>query len=378
MIDQHVKDLKSLDSARRREAIRALAQSGDPRATDALSYAARTDPDQKLRTMAANALRQIQQPAAVSGAAPAPTTAAPEIRPLVKPLEALPPAEIPLKQTDDQSRKRAVEHLNRAYDHRLKGEIHDGVAELGQAIRFDPALAADTRAVGLAAALTGAPPEQAIRAVIDRSKQWDVRRQRIDPGRDATVFALELLLLIGILTAVFSLFSAGLVESMSRMLNAPVNPAAVEAEMSRVFRTVKPAAFLTALPSALLLTGLLIFWNVVTFWIGLRLGGSGMVLRFLKLFMAVQIVAYTTAVLVQPILLGPVLASAPDVPAVQTLGWLSVSLSGLCVLAAFVGQAYVAGREHRIGFVKGLLSVILSSLIVGFFWAILSVITFGR
>src|SRR5512147_1634732 len=98
MIDQHIKHLKSVDSERRRAAIRALAESGDPRAVDPLKYAARTDPDPRLRDMAASAIRRIQAPAPVEAPQP---TAKPVITPLARPVTGK--AEPPSRAIDEQS-----------------------------------------------------------------------------------------------------------------------------------------------------------------------------------------------------------------------------------------------------------------------------------
>src|SRR5262245_30325897 len=169
MIDQHIKQLKSVDSDRRREAIRALAQSGDPRAIDPLKYAARTDPDPRLRDLAASAIRRIQTPA--PSETPQEATK-PVITPLAGPVKREPVREVekPAPEADEHSKKRAEGHLSRAFEHRIKGETRDAIAELADAVRVNPGLTGDNRALGLAADLTGQPPEQAIKGLLDMSK----------------------------------------------------------------------------------------------------------------------------------------------------------------------------------------------------------------
>jgi HEAT repeat protein len=370
MLDQHIKQLKSLDWNRRSEAIRALAESGDPRAVDPLKYAARTDPDPRLRDMAVRAIRRIE--------APAPAPQAPDPKPAITPLPRPIQAEA-IPDTGEESRQRAERHFKRAFEHRMKGESRDAIAELAEALRIDPGLASDNRTLSLAADLTAEPPEQAIQSLIVKSRQRGVRRSRATFGRDARIFTLELLVLLGALVVVMAVFNAGLVDVVRKMLDAPINPEAVETQMASVFKAVRPVDFLTALPVALLTIATLIVWDSVIFVAGGRMGGTGTILGLLKWLMAVQIASYVIAVLLQPVVLLPALAAAPrDVSVSQTLTSLSAAISVVCLGLGTIAQSYLTGREHRIGFVRGFMSVAIADLICFGFWAILSVFTFGR
>ncbi len=382
MLDQHIKQLKSVDHERRREAIRVLAQSGDPRAVEPLKYAARTDPDPHLREMAAIAVRRLQTLVGAAAAVPdsqaSEPAAKPATSPVIVPLARPVPAEPP-KSVSEPDRKRARACFERAYAHRLKGETRDAIAELADAFHADPGLASEPRAIGLAADLSGEPAERAVEALLAKSKQRGVRRSRALLGRDATTFIVELLVLFVVLTAVIALFNAGLTETIRKMLGSPINPEAVEREFGSVFRDVRPTDFLNALPAALLILGTLLVWDGLIFIVAVKWRGTGTILGTLKWLMAVQIAAYVAAVLLQPVILVPVLAAAsPGIPISQTLTTLSAAISIVCLVTALIAESYLTGREHRIGFVRGFITVVIASLICFGFWAILSVFTFGR
>jgi HEAT repeats len=376
MIDQHIKQLKSVDSDRRREAIRALAQSGDPRAIDPLKYAARTDPDPRLRDLAANAIRRIQAPVDSETPQAAPK---PVITPLAGPVKREPVRETsePQPETDEQSKKRAEGHLSRAFEHRIKGETRDAIAELADAVRVDPGLTRDKRAVSLAADLSGEPPEQAINSLLDMSKQRGVRRSRFVFGRDASIFAVEVIILIALLAVTLSLFGSSLVGAVTRGLNPNSWLPAVEAQLTQMFRNVGRVDFMSALPSAVLITGFLLLVDAVTYISGLIQRGTGNVLRFLGLFLALQIGAYLIGVLIQAPLLQAGLAESLVAPAEQTTSWVSTSVSALVIFGTILGGSYIAGRVHRIGFVRGFISVVLANLFLAAVWAILIPGAFG-
>jgi|GEM_PF-1974897 len=60
MLDQHLKQLRSPDLQKRREAIVALGNAGDPAAISVLHQIAATDPDGALREIASKAEHHLQ------------------------------------------------------------------------------------------------------------------------------------------------------------------------------------------------------------------------------------------------------------------------------------------------------------------------------
>src|SRR5258706_12610509 len=135
MYERHVEHLKSVESARRKEAIEALAESGDPRALGPLVRTAKNDPDRALRKLADGAARQVREQQNQAGGT------------VIQPLTPRPA--VPKYAASDSDKRKAREYLNRALNHRLNAETTDAIPELAKALKLDPALETDAGAVHL-------------------------------------------------------------------------------------------------------------------------------------------------------------------------------------------------------------------------------------
>src|SRR5687768_9080288 len=119
--------------------------------------------------------------------------------------------------TNEQARKRGKAHLDRAFDHRLKGEIQDAKAELAQAVIHDPELRNERGALSLAGDLTGASPEQAIDALLQESKTWNVRRQRVVIGPDILTLVLQIVITVAVFAIITATLGAGFIGSLNKV-----------------------------------------------------------------------------------------------------------------------------------------------------------------
>jgi hypothetical protein len=271
-----------------------------------------------------------------------------------------------------QARKRAKAHLDRAYDHRLKGEIHDAKAELAQAVIHDPELRTERGALSLAGDLTGAAQEQAIDALLEESKTWDVRRRRVVIGPDILTLVLQIVITIVVLAVITATLGAGFIGSLNTFLSSGSGAGAVMKELTGVLSSLRPSSPSVAIPLALLTMVLLIIWNTIIYMIGAAMGGTGSIVRFFQLMFGVQLVVYIALVFVQVIFLLPVVSAAGNsTQASWDQGWISLSLSGICAALAVAAQAFFAGRIHGIGLVRGFMSVLAASVVfIGLFTAL--------
>jgi hypothetical protein len=266
--------------------------------------------------------------------------------------------------TNEQARKRGKAHLDRAFDHRLKGEIQDAKAELAQAVIHDPELRNERGALSLAGDLTGASPEQAIDALLQESKTWNVRRQRVVIGPDILTLVLQIVITVAVFAIITATLGAGFIGSLNKVVNSGTGAREVLNEVTGVLSSLRPGSPSVAIPLALLTMVILVFWNTIIYMVGAAMGGTGSVVRFFRLMLGVQLVVYIFLVFVQVIFLMPFLSTAPG--STQTSwdqGWISLSLSGICGVLAVVVQAYFAGRVHGIGLVRGFMSLLAASIV---------------
>jgi hypothetical protein len=266
--------------------------------------------------------------------------------------------------TNEQARKRGKAHLDRAFDHRLKGELQDAKAELAQAVIHDPELRKERGAVSLAGDLTGASQEQAIDALLQESKTWNVRRQRVVIGPDILTLVLQIVITVAVFAIITATLGAGFIGSLNKVVNSGTGAREVLNEVTGVLSSLRPGSPSVAIPLALLTMVILVFWNTIIYMVGAAMGGTGSVVRFFRLMLGVQLVVYIFLVFVQVIFLMPFLSTAPG--STQTSwdqGWISLSLSGICGVLAVVVQAYFAGRVHGIGLVRGFMSLLAASIV---------------
>jgi hypothetical protein len=263
-----------------------------------------------------------------------------------------------------QARKRGKAHLDRAFDHRLKGELQDAKAELAQAVIHDPELRKERGALSLAGDLTGASQEQAIDALLQESKTWNVRRQRVVIGPDILTLVLQIVITVAVFAIITATLGAGFIGSLNTVVNSGTGAREVLNEVTGVLSSLRPGSPSVAIPLALLTMVILVFWNTIIYMIGAAMGGTGSVVRFFRLMLAVQLVVYIVLVFVQVVFLVPFLSTAPgSTQASWDQGWISLSLSGICGVLAVVVQAYFAGRVHGIGLVRGFMSLLAASIV---------------
>jgi hypothetical protein len=360
MFERHVEHLKSVESARRREAIEALAESGDPRALGPLVQTAKNDPDRDLRNLANSAAEQLREQQSQAGGT------------VIQPLTASPAT--PKHAASEGDKRKAREYLNRALSHRLNAENKDAIAELAKALKLDPALQTDAGAVHLASDLTGASSKLAVAAVIQKDHDLEILTHRTRLGRPAWVFMLELVLLFPVLVAVFALSGGSLIQALGKLTEITL-PAVFTAFQSSI-STLQPSDLSTALGAALFLFVTLLFADGIMYAMGMSRGGVASSVRFLGAMLAVQTILIVLIALLHAFIVVPVLSTpASRSSNAYSAAWVTTGVGGIILAGLVAGQSYVAGIAHRFGFVRGWLSVMIGSIAFAGLWIVIGLLT---
>jgi hypothetical protein len=411
VIEQYVQQLRSVSVDQRRAAIIALARAGDAGALSALAHVYRTDPDPALRELALKAGRHIQRLKGVPGtalptddspplAAYEPTTVpetlepAPQREPqpgeMIWPVwgvpggvsaqpappspdqssmqapgwqpswaaglpdldtgEPTPAPQGPPRYVNPQRQQIARGQLRQAFSFATVGDAQNALAELARAVQTDPALTGDESARRLAAELLSLPPQQAMPALLRRISAGELdgqgARQPIlstEFRRRAVIIAVEIPLLLLILVF-FILFYVYRVQHSVEAFD-------IDFILVDVLRWITPSLMGRALPVAAGSLVAVLFFVGITYVVGLLAHGTGTIMRFASVMIAVQIVVFLivgVGMLFVPFGIF-VPTGEPGQYLVQlNLGW--IFIGGVWVLGM---QAYAAARSHHVDLVKG-------------------------
>ncbi len=385
MIEPFIEQLRSLESAKRRAAIIALGKLGDLGALKHLAHVYRTDPDPELRDLALKTGRHIQQMnrapetdsleglgaaaaarpayAAAPDAAPHPADAQTKAawQPSWQPsrdeaMRGAPPAEEEPPQYVSAARQQVARgNLAQAYTFRTQGNNAAAILELGRALQTDPALIQNASARRLAADLTDLPPKQAIAQVLDDLASGKLSaeggaRLKVSPvfGTRLAVLAAELPLLL--LAVLF------FVVVYSYRLRVSMTTPDVNYILPSLLNVLNGGVLERALPKALAGMLMVFLYISAVYMIGTSAGGTGDVLRFANVMIAVQILMF--------VVLSLALLFIPFAT-FHNLGnntyALELHLGGLFIGGAwaFLMQAYFAGLAHRLQLPQGISMVVV-------------------
>lgn len=199
MDQEWLEKLRSPEPAIRRQAIRSLARSGDQQALKYLKYALENDPDPQLREYARrgarylwDALQQGDRSAGQAGPSippPKNKQAADQAQDEDSPGQ---PA-VPRRERDTAERK-----VQRALSLQMQGKNPQALRELSKALTLNPALKEDQLPRNLAAELTGFPPQDALRQLLEPGRNQELverlqgkkDQQRKTRGRPVSVLLL--------------------------------------------------------------------------------------------------------------------------------------------------------------------------------------------
>lgn len=389
MVEDYIWQLRSPDPSVRRAAIIALGKARDPQALPALAQVYLNDPDAALRELAAKAGRYIQRQTQEAGARAEPQGVtwpewaadgvAASRRDASPPAATSQPAAIRLSSPSEAGFERPPQfvsatrqqiargHLNRAYDYRLRGDMSSARVALARAVQTDPGLASDESTRQLAADLMALPPKEALGVLLRKAEAGQLQPTRRNPVelitlsvvRRLTVLTVELPLLFLVLLFFVIVFSYRLRTSAAADDFSFILP--------RLLESLSGPALGRALLVAFGTLAAVIFFLFVVYLLSMFSGGTGTLLRFMTIMLAVQIVVFLV------ISIGFLfIPFAEFVPAGEPgRYWARIHLAGfgMGLLWAVLFEGYFAARAHRMNifqgsalvFVGGVLAIILGN-----------------
>lgn len=362
MFDQTLQQLRNSDPVQRRQAIVAIANSGDPRALSTLRKVAASDPDPALRTVAERAVhyvetKQTQPPSAPIASAP-------------------PPPEPPLQSDWGQQIQQmnaassdpitqARGQLNNAFGSHASGDDAGAQAALARALYLNPAFADSVEVRTLASTITGLPPDEAITrltAAPPKSKT---------PVASASDSCLTLIIELGILFIVLTvsfLLTFNLVRQNIGAILPPVSgtaqqTAAVKQVISQITNLPQSLVLVWAMVAAVFGVFGFLAWNgIIQLFSTIVLGGDGGWGEFLNAMLRIQIV--TAIIGTIPVVLT-FLTLRSTAAAQRNVNNIGSTITGLNGLGTVIAQVYFTSRVHKFDWVRGFVAVVLSPVIIG-------------
>jgi hypothetical protein len=279
MIDQYIPQLRSSDPQTRKNAVTALAQSGDPTAIGVLLKIAEKDPDPGVRDLAAQGGRHLQRSQWRKAASEG--------------LDVALPGEIPEEQaaeTRARARRRiqmARQHLDLA-ERKLTARDKEGALfELTHGLLTDPTLKSDDRARRLASTLMGIPsPEEAINTLLETVRKNQKERER-RPWIDINNVRFVAL------SAVTALMLWLSIMLFIRLLEFNLIPILEQTQLihrvQHFIRALAPASLFRAVGPATMLLACIFIGNMGMFLLSASMGGTSGLFHFHGTVMAAQV-----------------------------------------------------------------------------------------
>jgi hypothetical protein len=252
--------------------------------------------------------------------------------------------------------KAAQAQLRQAFGFATQGAAEEAAAELAKAVQSDPGMAGDPSARNLAVDLFGMPPKQAMASLLRRIEAGEFEqtgraglRLGQEFGKRAAIIAAELPLLM--LTLLYFLYVYSYRVRYS--LNAPNQ----DFILPDVLRMITADSLSRGLPIALMSLVAVVFFVIVTLFVGTFAGGTGSPMRFISTLLAVQIVVFlviaTMMLFIRFALFVP--TGGADEYMVQIhLGWAFVGAAWVMIM-----EAYAAARAHNVDLIKGGVIVVI-------------------
>ncbi|PJF32185.1 MAG: hypothetical protein CUN51_00725 [Candidatus Thermofonsia Clade 1 bacterium] len=406
MVEQYLEQLNSLDAAQRREAIIQLGKLGDPRALPHLAQRYKVEPDAALRNLILKAGKHIQQatverqqrsqiPVSVPASAPSvpvqparsPLEDLPDPEPelfetlpnerpsrsaiavIEKPERALKPALEPQpKRVTERDRQRAKEFLDRAYGYRANGEMARATLMLAQALRTDPDLKHQPGVEGLALDLVGGDGKNSIGLVLEAAQQVKIKAPAFDRELIDVVIAAAVLFVMIVIFSVATFYGLTILilQITSTILGETIDTVALQSELaSYTFQVVLPESARNT--SVTLLST--VFNLMIVYWVGTWMGGTGSVVRYLKVMLGLYVIFY----LLLSLGLGMLVYSVFNPSLAETLPTAGLLTITGAVLSFLVGQVYLTSRVHEFNIVNAMVSVIAGGIIAGLITTILGI-----
>lgn len=274
------------------------------------------------------------------------------------------------KPVSQQQVQRAKTLLNAAFVYKTKGDDDNALAELAKAVRINPMLANDPGALGLAASLIGGSGKTAMAVVLQKSQDKEILKHK---GAKFDVEIIDVVLSMVFLFVIVTLFSLALfygAMAITTAVYAMMMPSSVRGSMSvedmrTMFQTFTLQAILPdVLRLAAVTIGSTLFQTIIIYVVGLSMGGIAVFLKFARAMTNIQIVIYILWAVALGV--GVMGVFSGSMSTFRTMAQIALLLLGLAAIGGLGVQSWIAGRQHDIGFVRGLVSILVGTSAAGF------------
>ncbi len=390
--------LQNSDPAQRRQAIIALANSGDPRALNALQKVSTSDSEPALRQLAERAVRHIESKQAQAAAPSAPADPNP---PQLSPSDSSPPPGTASNWSQQIEQLNAAStnnialargQVNNAFGSYASGDKAGGRVYLARALALNPAQADNPEVRELAEKLTELPADDAIKLLSGppSGSQPGAKVSGSGPAATSTTdslltLLLELALLFVVLVVSFMLSFTAIRQSAGSLTppttgsaTANVRQAATEKAINQIVALGSSLVLVYAgIGAALGVVGFLVWNTLVNVFSVMALGGQGDWAEYLHAMLRIQIVGVIVGTV--PIIL-PLLSSRASLAAQSNALSLATNISGIAAIGLLIAQIYYTSRVHKFDWLRGCIAVVLTPFIFSCGCAILLFVasSFGR
>ncbi len=390
MFQQYLEQLNSSDSAQRRQAIIKLAQLAEPRALKYLAQRYKVESDAALRALIIkagehirrvaterqqNAQVQLPVPSLPAAAAAEPPDPEPEffrplpagqsshsIAPVLRKSESVPaqpsqPAQP--KPISERDRQRAKEFLDRAYGYQTSGDQARAVLMLARALRTNPSLKNERGVQGLAAALVGGDGRNSVELVLEAAERVKVKAPLFDTELIDVVIAAAVLFVMIVIFSIAVFYGSAILnlQIYSFFTGLPFDPISVQREVATAALQILPEV---ARNTSVTLLGTVLNLMIV-YWVGTLLGGTGSVVRYLKVMLSLYVVLY----LLLSIGLGMLALSLLNPSISDDLATIGMLVLTGAVLSFLGGQVYLTSRVQEFNVINAAVSVLVGSIAAG-------------
>jgi hypothetical protein len=361
MVDDLVRRLKSKDANERKQAIVALANSGDPRAVEILRKVAASDPQPVLREIAAKAESHLRSKLGQSTLMPLQASYSSGTA-----LSESAPDYTSLSSDRTPSSSSARGQLNNAYGAKVNGDKAGALAALMAALDLDPNLSGDPAVRQLASDLTGQSPDQAI-PYLQGKMTAGIAAGKGASGGTVKSFG-DVIVNLGIATIIlYVLYVCIFYLSLTAAKESPVSVinslSRQSPETVRVLQQMRNLQSSQLIVYSLLVSGGVVVISFFFFCImyvgGLMMGGSASIFEFVTTMFVVD-AATTAPLLVTTILTYTTLHSSPSVQ--NGVSSLTNLVNSVLSLASIAIYSYYSAKVNEFSIFKGFGTVIFPAV----------------
>ncbi len=266
---------------------------------------------------------------------------------------------LPQAPVSERARRRAKGFLESAYAYQTSGDPAKATLMLARALRTDPDLKDEPGVRGLAMALVGGDGKNSIELVLDAAGRVKVGFALFDRELIDFVLAAALLFVVTIAfnVALFYGTSVLTLQIAAVFFGEGFDYYSLQRELAAY--TVQTLIPETARTTSVTLLGT-VFNLMIVYWVGTWMGGSGSLVRFLKVMLS----WYTVFYFLLAAGLGAMVWGVFN-PASGDFITVGILMLVGAVLLFLAGQVYLTSRVQEFSFINAAASVIVGAMVAG-------------